>query len=45
MTQFLQLRPVNVQDFYSALKKIRPSVSGNDLIQYVDWNKTYGSSY
>ncbi|TMW48236.1 hypothetical protein DOY81_006678 [Sarcophaga bullata] len=39
------LRPVNVQDFYSALKKIRPSVSGNDLIQYVDWNKTYGSSY
>ncbi|XP_037823257.1 fidgetin-like protein 1 [Lucilia sericata] len=39
------LRPVEKEDFYTALKKIRPSVSQSDLNQYVEWNKTYGSSY
>ncbi|XP_058986827.1 fidgetin-like protein 1 [Musca domestica] len=39
------LRPVNKNDFLIALKKIRPSVSQDDLDQYVEWNKTYGSSY
>ncbi|XP_023295027.2 fidgetin-like protein 1 [Lucilia cuprina] len=39
------LRPVEKEDFFTALKKIRPSVSQSDLNQYVEWNKTYGSSY
>uniref|UniRef100_A0A1A9UX84 AAA+ ATPase domain-containing protein n=1 Tax=Glossina austeni TaxID=7395 RepID=A0A1A9UX84_GLOAU len=38
------LRCVDVNDFHSALKKIRPSVSQQDLQQYLDWNKIYGSS-
>ncbi|KAL9922994.1 fidgetin [Glossina fuscipes fuscipes] len=38
------LRCVDINDFYSALKKIRPSVSQQDLQQYLDWNKIYGSS-
>ncbi|XP_013105757.1 fidgetin-like protein 1 isoform X2 [Stomoxys calcitrans] len=39
------IRAVNKRDFHVALKKIRPSVSQSDLDQYVEWNKTYGSSY
>uniref|UniRef100_A0A1B0FN51 AAA+ ATPase domain-containing protein n=1 Tax=Glossina morsitans morsitans TaxID=37546 RepID=A0A1B0FN51_GLOMM len=38
------LRGVDINDFHSALKKIRPSVSQQDLQQYLDWNKIYGSS-
>ncbi|XP_065355866.1 fidgetin-like protein 1 [Calliphora vicina] len=38
------LRPVIKDDFHTALKNIRPSVSQSDLKQYVEWNKTYGSS-
>ncbi|KAL9926980.1 fidgetin [Glossina fuscipes fuscipes] len=38
------LRCVDINDFHSALKKIRPSVSQQDLQQYLDWNKIYGSS-
>ncbi|XP_075157169.1 fidgetin-like protein 1 [Haematobia irritans] len=38
------IRAVNRNDFHIALKKIRPSVSQNDLDQYVEWNKTYGSN-
>ncbi|XP_061383447.1 fidgetin-like protein 1 isoform X2 [Danaus plexippus] len=37
-----QVRPVNVQDFQSALQRVRPSVSQDDLGQYVKWNETYG---
>ncbi|XP_061401455.1 fidgetin-like protein 1 [Musca vetustissima] len=39
------LRAVNKNDFLIAFNKIRPSVSPDDLDQYVEWNKTYGSSY
>uniref|UniRef100_A0A1A9WM79 AAA+ ATPase domain-containing protein n=1 Tax=Glossina brevipalpis TaxID=37001 RepID=A0A1A9WM79_9MUSC len=38
------LRCVNVDDFHSALNKVLPSVSQQDLQQYLDWNKIYGSS-
>ncbi|CAG9585818.1 unnamed protein product [Danaus chrysippus] len=37
-----QVRPVNIQDFKSALQRVRPSVSQDDLGQYVKWNETYG---
>ncbi|KAF6209613.1 hypothetical protein GE061_015361 [Apolygus lucorum] len=38
-----QVRPVNMSDFTSALKRVHPSVGPDDLHQYVTWNKTYGS--
>ncbi|XP_059061763.1 fidgetin-like protein 1 [Achroia grisella] len=36
------VRPVCVQDFLNALQRVRPSVSQDDLGQYVKWNNTYG---
>ncbi|XP_023949744.2 fidgetin-like protein 1 [Bicyclus anynana] len=40
-----KVRPVNVQDFNAALQRIRPSVSQDDLWQYVKWNNTYGQGF
>ncbi|XP_052759020.1 fidgetin-like protein 1 isoform X2 [Galleria mellonella] len=37
-----KVRPVNVKDFINALQRVRPSVSQDDLGQYVKWNNTYG---
>ncbi|XP_045445823.1 fidgetin-like protein 1, partial [Melitaea cinxia] len=36
------VRPVNMQDFKMALQRVRPSVSQDDLTQYIKWNNTYG---
>ncbi|XP_049808507.1 fidgetin-like protein 1 [Schistocerca nitens] len=38
-----QVRPVTVEDFKTALRRVRASVSQTDLIQYVTWDKQYGS--
>ncbi|XP_026501512.2 fidgetin-like protein 1 isoform X1 [Vanessa tameamea] len=40
-----QVRPVTVQDFKIALQRVRPSVSQDDLGQYVKWNNTYGHGF
>ncbi|XP_063531318.1 fidgetin-like protein 1 isoform X2 [Cydia strobilella] len=40
-----KVRPVTVQDFKNALKRVRPSVSQDDLGQYVHWNNTYGQGF
>lgn len=37
------VRPVHFTDFLNALNCVRPSVSQDDLQQYVDWNNIYGS--
>ncbi|XWS08304.1 hypothetical protein CRYUN_Cryun41cG0068200 [Craigia yunnanensis] len=37
------LRPVALQDFKNALKKVRPSVSQKELVAYVEWNAKFGS--
>jgi fidgetin-like protein 1 len=37
------LRPICFDDFRSALKRVRASVSADDLHQYVKWDNTYGS--
>lgn len=37
------VRPVDVNDFLTALDSVRASVSPNDLKQYIDWDITYGS--
>lgn len=38
-----QVRPVTVDDFKSALTRVRASVSPDDLESYVAWDKLYGS--
>lgn len=38
-----QVRPIAFQDFDSALKVVRPSVSSKDLEVYDSWNRTFGS--
>ncbi|XP_033608569.1 fidgetin-like protein 1 isoform X2 [Cryptotermes secundus] len=38
-----QVRPVTVDDFKSALTRVRASVSPDDLDSYVAWDKLYGS--
>ena len=38
-----QVRKVVLNDFLNSLNTIRPSVSQNDLQDYIEWNKTYGS--
>ncbi|KAG8320268.1 Fidgetin-like protein 1 [Homalodisca vitripennis] len=38
-----QVRPVTVEDFKSALSRVRASVSQSDLECYVSWDQTYGS--
>ncbi|XP_028178091.1 fidgetin-like protein 1 [Ostrinia furnacalis] len=40
-----KVRPVNIQDFKNALQRVRPSVSQDDLGQYVKWNQTYGQGF
>ncbi|CAH0718757.1 unnamed protein product, partial [Brenthis ino] len=40
-----KVRSVNVQDFKIALQRVRPSVSPDDLGQYVKWNNTYGQGF
>ncbi|VVC96624.1 unnamed protein product [Leptidea sinapis] len=40
-----KVRAVNVDDFRSALQRVRPSVSQDDLGQYVKWDKTYGQGF
>ncbi|KAM3961838.1 fidgetin-like protein 1 [Aphomia sociella] len=40
-----KVRPVCVQDFVNALQRVRPSVSPDDLGQYVKWNNTYGQGF
>lgn len=37
------VRSVDLNDFTVALKHVRASVSQNDLIQYINWDKQYGS--
>lgn len=37
------VRPLSYEDFKSALRCVRASVSQNDLQQYIDWDNTYGS--
>lgn len=38
-----QVRPINLTDFHAAMFQVRSSVSSEDLAQYQDWNKRYGS--
>jgi SpoVK/Ycf46/Vps4 family AAA+-type ATPase len=38
-----EVRPVSVDDFKSALKRVRASVSPDVLDSYVAWDKMYGS--
>ncbi|XP_053957200.1 fidgetin-like protein 1 isoform X1 [Anastrepha ludens] len=38
-----KVRPVNVDDFKSAVHSVRPSVSKVDLAQYIQWNREYGA--
>lgn len=38
----LQVRPITVEDFKTALQRVRASVSNKDLDAYVQWDKTYG---
>lgn len=33
---------VSFQDFTNALKRVRASVSSDDLLQYEKWDSTYG---
>ncbi|CAG9783413.1 unnamed protein product [Diatraea saccharalis] len=40
-----QVRPVNVEDFKNALQRVKPSVSQDDLGQYIKWNNTYGQGF
>ncbi|XP_038215547.1 fidgetin-like protein 1 [Zerene cesonia] len=40
-----KVRPVNAQDFKAALQRVRPSVSQDDLGQYVKWDQTYGQGF
>ncbi|KAJ8722954.1 hypothetical protein PYW07_004134 [Mythimna separata] len=40
-----KVRPVCRQDFVNALQRVRPSVSQDDLGQYVKWNTTYGQGF
>lgn len=37
------VRPMDINDFLTALDCVRASVSPNDLKQYIDWDNTYGS--
>lgn len=37
------LPPVTMEDFLNAIKRVRPSVSGKDLVVFQDWNSNYGA--
>ncbi|KAK9501494.1 hypothetical protein O3M35_012209 [Rhynocoris fuscipes] len=39
-----EVRPVNIDDFKLAIKRVRSSVSKDDLQQYLVWDKQYGFS-
>ncbi|ODQ60821.1 hypothetical protein WICANDRAFT_28072, partial [Wickerhamomyces anomalus NRRL Y-366-8] len=39
-----EIRPINLSDFESSLKYIRPSVSKENLSEFEDWASKYGSS-
>lgn len=41
--QASQVRSLAMEDFGKALKRVRPSVSQADLVQYISWDETYGS--
>lgn len=41
--QASEVRPLEKLDFENALKRVRPSVSQNDLVRYLRWDNTYGS--
>lgn len=45
MNSYFQVRPVCIQDFINALQRVKPSVSQDDLGQYVKWNNTYGQGF
>ncbi|BAO38379.1 probable 26S protease subunit YTA6 [Kluyveromyces marxianus DMKU3-1042] len=38
------VRPVVLQDFVNAMKKIKPSVSPDSLLRFEEWTKNYGST-
>ncbi|KAL3691251.1 hypothetical protein R1sor_004902 [Riccia sorocarpa] len=38
-----EMRSISLQDFMAALQQVRPSVSQNELGQYEDWNRQFGS--
>jgi hypothetical protein len=37
------IRATGLQDFIEAFKNVRPSVNGDDLKKFLDWNDKYGS--
>lgn len=37
------LRPINHDDLVKAMRQVRASVSQDDLLGYVEWDKTFGS--
>jgi SpoVK/Ycf46/Vps4 family AAA+-type ATPase len=38
-----QVRPINYQDFISALRHVRCTVSASDLKAFEEWNRQFGS--
>ena len=38
-----QVRPITYQDFVSALRHVRCTVSANDLKAFEEWNRQFGS--
>lgn len=38
-----QVRPITCQDFLTALRHVRSTVSPNDLEAYEQWNRQFGS--
>lgn len=40
----LQVPPITMSDFASALLHVRPSVSVSDLDVYIRWNNSFGSA-
>ena len=36
------IRPISMQDFTEAIKMVRPSVSPDEIVHYVEWNKSFG---
>ena len=37
------LQPITHSDLVSAMRQVRASVSQDDLLGYVEWDKTFGS--
>ncbi|XP_014281543.1 fidgetin-like protein 1 [Halyomorpha halys] len=40
-----EVRPVNIDDFMLALKRVKSSVSDQDLETYLKWDQQYGSGF